>query len=271
MEWYNRIEKAKPLKKVDGMNQEQVTFEKVAWAAFLVRISEKDHYWRLYCNTELRRALVYNPIGVSREDVRYDLIQGFLNKWRSRFPNSNESANAILATLQRISPFLQATDGFDIETVDLDQTVHVGDRQLSIFQAIAEIFDAVVNCYGFRTTAGAKIMGIINPRLFVMWDDNIALHYLSKDVPSVFSGLGYSTFLRKMQKQAQQCIKDFEKRHGAGEPASYLSERLGLNPPLPLAKYLDEYNWITITRGLQVPPKWHPCDNKMVTGQQSTV
>ncbi len=30
------------------------------------------------------------------------------------------------------------------------------------------------------------------------------------------------------------------------------------NPGKTMAKYLDEYNWITITNTVKVPPKWHP-------------
>lgn len=247
------------------MEQEYVTFEKLSWAAFVARIfgeTGPGAYMSIYRDVEFRKLLVCAPSSVTNEQVRGKLIGGFLNKWRSRFPNSEESANAILTTLQHIGPLLQATLKFNIETVDFDNSLIGGDRRLLVYQAIAEIFNAVANCYGFRTTPGAKIMGVLNPGLFVMWDDDIAFHYLASGTTGIFSGTGYTTFLRKMQQIAQWCISDFQTRFGRDDPAHYLSEKLRLDPPLPFAKFLDEYNWITITKGIQLPPRWHPCDDK---------
>lgn len=247
------------------MEQEYITFEKLSWGAFMARIfgeTGPDAYMSIYRDIEFRKSLVYTPSSVTNEEVRDKLIGGFLNKWRSRFPNTDESADAVLTTLEGVSPLLQATLRFNIEIVDLDKSLTVGGRQLPVYQAIAEIFSAIANCYGFRTTPGAKIMGVLNPGLFAMWDDAIAVCYLAGDTTDIFSGIGYATFLRKMQHVARQCISDFQTRFGREDPASYLSEKLRLDPPVPLAKFLDEYNWITITKRVQLPPRWHPCDDR---------
>ena len=33
-------------------------------------------------------------------------------------------------------------------------------------------------------------------------------------------------------------------------------------PNFNIPKLIDEYNWITITRRITLPPNWHPCDDK---------
>lgn len=246
------------------MIKDNITFEKLSWAAFMARIfgdTGPDAYMSIYRDVEFRKSLVNKPSVVPVEQVRNRLIGGFLNKWRSRFPNSSESAAAILTRIEGVRPLLQATLMLSIETVDLDSLFTVDGRQLSVHQGIAEVFNAVANCYGFRTTEGAKILGVLNPNLFVMWDDAIALHYAQGSPPNVFSGSGYAMYVRKMHCAAQQCIEDFRARYGREGPADFLSERLRLDPHVPLAKFLDEYNWIMITNHVQLPPRWHPCDD----------
>ena len=39
--------------------------------------------------------------------------------------------------------------------------------------------------------------------------------------------------------------------HGADDPAGHPSAALGINPPFRLAKFIDEYNWLTIERGME--------------------
>ena len=40
-------------------------------------------------------------------------------------------------------------------------------------------------------------------------------------------------------------------RYGIADPSGHLSAALGINPPFTLAKFIDEYNWLTIERGLE--------------------
>lgn len=245
------------------MITEKLTFEKLSWAAFLARgfgDLGPDAYMSVYGDSTFRGGLITNPSSTSNEEVREKLIKGFLNKWRSRFPNTEESASAILEAIQNSNNLIKATNRFTIESVDLSEIVTIKADEITVSEAIARIFNSIANCYGFRTTAGAKIMGIINPGLFVMWDDSIAIKYLSGETKNIFSGHGYVLFLRKMQEVAQQCIADFHARVKDTDPAEYLSKSLLITPAVPLAKYLDEYNWVTITKNIQVPPKWHPCD-----------
>lgn len=242
------------------MVENPITFEKLSWAAFLSRIfgsTGPDAYMSIYADTKFRESLVFDPANVSPKEVCDKLIGGFLNRWRSRFPNRQESASAVLVAIQQVSPFIQATRGLRIENVDFDNSVDVNGNYISVSNAMELVFNKIAFCYGNRTTAGAKMLGVLNPDLFVMWDDSIALHYVSGR-PSVFSGQGYVYFLREMQNAAHLCQDDFNQKIGHQDMPLYLSNKLGLNLPLPFAKYLDEYNWITISQRIPLPPKWHP-------------
>jgi hypothetical protein len=242
------------------MKENSITFEKLAWAAFIARYlgnTGPEAYMPIYRDKEFRKSLVYRPESVSPEEVCNKLIAGFLNKWRSRFRNSQESASAILAGLQEASPYIQATIELEIGTAIFENLIIVNGNHISVFDAIELVFNKVANCYGNHTTVGAKILGILNPNLFVMWDAAIALHYLF-DHPCALTGNGYAYFLKEMKKASIRCQNDFDSKFGHQDMALYVSNKLGLNPPLTTAKYLDEYNWITITQRITLPPKWHP-------------
>ena len=69
---------------------------------------------------------------------------------------------------------------------------------------------------------------------------------------------GYAYYLRRMQKFAVAARTDCRESLGCEDPAAYLCDRIGISPRLPLAKFIDEYNWLVITRRVPLPPKWHP-------------
>jgi len=242
------------------MNDENLTYEKLAWAAFVASVFKDtgpQAYMSIYRDTEFRRNLVHRPAKVSLSDIQGKLIEGFLNKWRSRFPKNDESAAAIRSALEKRTPLLTKLEDLSIESADFCLAITVDGSDVPVSDVIDNIFEGLAWAHGFRTTVAAKIMGVLNPRLFVMWDDSIALHYACS-----FSGKGYMDFLRKMQILARSCLSDFARRFAEKDLATHVSQRLGYNPPLTLAKFLDEYNWITITKEISLPPKWHPCDDE---------
>ena len=242
------------------MTKEEITFEKLAWAAFIARLfgmTGPIAYMEIYKDYRFRESLAFAPSSLNPKEVCDKLIGGFLNKWRSRFPNNDKAASDILRSLESISPLLKAVREFTIDTIEFNKTIDIDGEQISVMNLIMTIYERIIHCHGFRTTAGAKILGVINPGLFVMWDDSIAIHYASND-RDIFNGVGYGSFLQKMQKAAHCCISDFEMHLGHKDIAGFSSKKLEVIPPVPLAKFLDEYNWISITQRINLPPKWHP-------------
>jgi hypothetical protein len=96
-------------------------------------------------------------------------------------------------------------------------------------------------------TVRSKVMHFFNVRLFVTWDDRIS-------GPYSVSGEGYFEFLKQMQIQARESIADFENLHHSCSVEVLLSEKLGYETKRPLAKLIDQYNWITINEGWSYRP-----------------
>jgi len=91
-------------------------------------------------------------------------------------------------------------------------------------------------------TAAAKVLFAIKPNALVAWDDNIRTYYRKADGT-------YGEFLKKMKCIAldlsDQCQNDrFE--------IAELPQQLG-TPNKTVCKLIDEYNWMTISRGFAPP------------------
>lgn len=98
------------------------------------------------------------------------------------------------------------------------------------------------------STAISKILHLLNPELFVVWDDKIRTKY---DVRG--SANGYVEFLKKMQKEINEALLEEAKNKGCSrdEVARRICEELPSKKlgrefvrKKSLAKLIDEYNWI---------------------------
>ena len=94
-------------------------------------------------------------------------------------------------------------------------------------------------------TDTAKILFALRPNALVPWDEPMRAHFRLEG-----SGQDYGQYLRKVQGELQELWKDC----GAlGIPFQSLPARLG-RPHSSLAKLVDEYFWVTITRKCPCPP-----------------
>lgn len=101
-------------------------------------------------------------------------------------------------------------------------------------------------------TIAAKVLAVLNPDFFVMRDGPISLAYSQQgDTP----GARYANYLLRMQGLARAIARDALENHGVAEPAGHVCDRLGLRERerCTLAKFIDEYNYLTITRGTVCP------------------
>jgi len=235
-----------------------------AWAAFLYKTmtGEDNVYQDLVKQEQFLKNLRTNPAGVEPAKIQGQVIE-FLNRWRCRTPNNQEAAEAILDALRILQPYLQALSAFEIETVDFDYTITVNGNQITVHEAIARCYESLIKVHRIGTTTTSKLLHILQPNLFVMWDWKILDHYQQGNQQVQDSGAGYYAFLQEMQNTGRQVSQSFKKAIPPGEadqcPATYLSVKLEYNPPKTMAKYLDEYNWVTITNDVEVPPPaWLP-------------
>ena len=235
------------------MLEQQLTmpnWAEFAWCAFLYKMitaGDED----------------YQKLTRGNVDVK-ELIK-FLNKWKTRVENSDKSAKALAKQIEISRDDLDSLGQFSIRNVDLET---VGGPSTPVLHAIE-------NCYGsirksghrVGPTATAKILHILHPDLFVMWDNPILLYFRKKSRGKVSdSAAGYCEYLRIMQQTANHITREFEKAELHPMPLEkYLSTQLQYDPEKTMAKYLDEYYWVLITHlkinektNLKVPPEWHP-------------
>ena len=234
------------------------TWNEFAWTAFLYgSIGGDAKYQGLMQNPHVLPLLRTNPLAVPDKSVQDSILKGFLNAWKTRVKNSPQSANAIKNSIQQIIPDLTTLCPFTIATAQ--------------FTGPYSVSNSIANCYGvlrstgfkIGPTATAKILHILRPMLFVMWDGPILKHFNAHfgidDSPQ-----GYVAFLEEMNKVATAIAASFSTTHLSPSPQpnqtaeEYLSQRLGYIPDKTMAKFLDEYFWVTITNGVTIPPRWHP-------------
>jgi hypothetical protein len=111
---------------------------------------------------------------------------------------------------------------------------------------IVDIFQNARKSEGLGPTGVSKVLSILNPQLFVMWDKEICDHYHSLhrmrgQYHQKASGECYFEFLKDMQHEANEFITYSSKE----EIENGLCEISGYNKPI--AKALDEFNYMIYT------------------------
>ncbi len=122
--------------------------------------------------------------------------------------------------------------------------------------AIEKAFAQLVGAHGVGYTIAAKVLAVLNPELFVMWDGHIYLaHYRIGEIDGGTPGATYANFLLRMRGYVEAIALDAQENHGVTDPAEQICAELGLQGPCrcTLAKFIDEYNYLTITRRVADP------------------
>lgn len=233
-----------------SLSFEELSFESLAWASlYYHHMTNYDDHYRRLLQYEIISTLRTNPGNSTIAQVKDKIIKGFLLKWGCRpLQATDDLAQRIIQATTQIQEHLQRLNGMKLIDLDLDGN---GD-------AIKNCYETVVNIgSGFSHTAASKFLHIVNPELFVIWDGPMRKHY-RKHYNIAENADGYFEYMKKMQKGLQQkVLPSFFATNGLCH-AEFLSRKLGIDPPKTLVKYLDEYNWITITKGVTLPPSWHP-------------
>lgn len=209
----------------------EITINGLRWASFIFSyIYKGDQYYMVReRNEELNEVIIERSIK-------------FLNKWGCRITNIKIPYICRMVKKQILTTDLTELSNEKLETTNLD----------NIKSLIYDLFNRIDDIEEIGSTGVSKLLYIlVNQKLFVMWDEAIAEKYeCSLDAD------GYFKFLKEMQKRSKDICKQVR------NPAELLTTELRkLIPDLPrktLAKYLDEYNWITITKEITCPPQWRP-------------
>lgn len=201
-------------------------------------------------------------LGLSRDNDAYDdFMKEGIVRWKWRQPSSLDekevqkarafvngplrarmqaSASHILCALQKILPDLNKLQGKTILDVDLDERI---DEECAN-HLVERCFDELAYCGPRNEATGAsKIMHIVNPNLFVMWDSAIRGGYGESE----YAQTRYANFLRRTQRLAKYAIEQVMEKEGLSHDSAIDSLKCH-GRSHSLAKILDEYNFVKFTR-----------------------
>lgn len=164
---------------------------------------------------------------VSLDEFRQKFVTGYLNAWRCHFRGG--SASGLLNAMERETGTARKLPGHLVE---------LHGCSLSLVRVAFAHIDAVP---GAGATTASKTLSAMSPSLFVMWDAAIADRY-----GFAANSAGYCRFLWLM---AEECRRICQRAGVApsADGARELELRLtppGRHGPIPLAKLLDEWNWL---------------------------
>lgn len=232
---------------------ENLSFESLAWASLFYHhtaIPDEKNGYRKLLDSKVILTLRTTPAKLTVEQVRDEIIKGFLNKWGCRLATNNHEviAKHIIGVTRAIHEDLESLE--ELKLIDLDFESY-GDAIKNCYQTMSSLVGS-----GFSHTAVSKLLHMINPELFVMWDGPMRKGY-KEDCTITEDADGYFKYMKKMREGLQKVSQSFLITY-EGCPAEFLSKKLEIKTTKTIVKHLDEYNWITITKGAKLPPTWHP-------------
>ena len=226
------------------------TFEQLRWSAHAFRQFADDTLAAAARAPEFRAALLAdaanaaadadgnaNTDGNANAGADWPALVRYVNQWGCRIPPRQTAG--IAAAVANAAPDLAALSASALEFDDL---------RCSTLDVIARAFDCLTAAPGVGPTAASAILTALNPQLFVSWGAGIKNAYFPDDRPN---GATYAQFLTVMRMAALSIAADARANHGIADPAGHLSAELGINPPFTLAKFVDEYNLVTVERGME--------------------
>ena len=150
-------------------------------------------------------------------------------------PGLNAADPQYASAIQDASPHLAPLTASALEFDDL---------RCATLDIIESAFNSVAS-HGIDPDTASRLLVALNPRLFVSWDSAIRDSYFPDNEPD---GATYGQFLSVMRMAALSIATDARVNHGIEDPAGYLSHELESQPGRTLAGFIDQYNWLTLTR-----------------------
>jgi hypothetical protein len=231
------------------MDKYILSFNDLAWGAFMYWVSSyggniggDQAYVELFKAHDFLQELRHSPKGVTPASISKHLIK-FLNQWRCQLADSEDMAERIRGGIVGLTESLRRFDTMTLLSTDMST------HKSLIKQMAVQLNDV----HGLGPTCTAKILHVLNPAVFVPWDQPI------RDVFWKYNhSRWYEDFLEYTQRVARNVRSDFKSFFPNDEPELYLSRKLRYSPSKTLAKFVDEFLWIKVTKHMAIPPPWHP-------------
>lgn len=195
-----------------------------------------------------------NPYKPSYEEAW--ILLSFANGWNARMQANFLDVHRALC---EIEPVLEKLRSRTLLDVCLDERIYGG----SISEVICRSFKRLAKCNSRNhneTTGASKILHIINPNLFVMWDGRIREGYICR-LKKKDNWIWYTEFLQEMQRLAKQAVCEVMRQEKNHSRETAIASLTGCKRTL--AKAMDEYNFMKYTKncGTVSKTEYEPCSS----------
>jgi hypothetical protein len=195
-----------------------------------------------------RRAQWELDEGPSEPEIK--LLFTFLNQLRTHYPNNPESRIRFKKAYVKVLPLLRLLKGYDLIEAQFHSQLADGN---TLSETIRQVFERLATASREHTkrcesTGTSKILHILRPQLFVMWDSAIRSGYAVKQGSEISDYASW--FLPRMQREAQEAVDSYVMEKNCG-PRTAVQRLEELGGSRPLAKLVDEYNYCKFTLGLR--------------------
>lgn len=207
---------------------------------FLKDPNAYDYYYDLY-----RKKLVWSNFSrLTTHQIKNEAFH-FLNTWGCRFTATDFLASKVKSAYLYHSAGISALDKETIQDINPHSTMEIYCGKFAIEDLVFQIFAGFCNLrQRFRWVAASKLLHMINPKLFVMWDNDIADGYSLK-----LNEKNYAyEFLPKMKKEVNEAISTYMQDNRCNRSVA-INELQKQNSQRTLAKLADEYNFEKYTKG----------------------
>jgi len=194
----------------------------------------------------------------SRDETAWDSDEGpndgeikklftFLNQWRTRCRSDADARASFKKAYLQVLPLLRALQGHSLLESGFDGAVAEG---MSVSEAVRSMFEKIASSGShYESTGTSKILHVLYPPLFVMWDSAIRGGYAVDGRSSDYA----ERFLPRIQREARQAVDSYIAERKTG-PSTAVRELEGVCGGRPFTKLIDEYNYCKFT--LSVDELW---------------
>ena len=224
-------------------------FSDLAWAALLhyYRSGGDRKYVKLFRDKAFISKLRQTPWDISEEGFEAKVISGFINSIGLKLP-ARKGKDSILAAIVKLHSCISSLQGVRLLDCDLSNE--------DLLKNIRQIYNGLNGNHGLWITGISKIAHVLNDSLFVVLNLKTSAHFgLRGEAKDYIKWLGIA------QQSALEVTKDFYTLGLPSSPEAFLSEKLGHSNygcQKSLARFIDEYFWLTTSENLPIPPNWIP-------------
>ena len=192
-----------------------------------------DRFYFEYVNSN-DEAAWDSDAGPSDEEIQK--LFRFLNQFASHYPSDAAARDKFKQAYLQVLPLLRALQGHSLLESGFDGAVAEG---MFVSEAVRSMFEKIASSGSrYESTGTSKILHVLYPPLFVMWDAAIRGGYAVGGRSGDYGG----RFLPRMQREAREAVDSYIADGKAG-PATAVRELERLCEDRPLTKLIDEYNY----------------------------